>query len=220
MKKQGATPTYVKISRGFFMNCTRLILIRHGETDYNAEKKYYGFSDPLLNNTGIWQANRLYERLKTEKIDKVYSSGLKRARYTAEIVFKNSEIKIFSDLREMNFGIFEGLHHSEIMEKYSQIYTSWIENPLNIKIPKGEAFKSFKKRVLLILKSIIAENTGLTVAIITHGGPIKIFLNEIFKEEPEKFWTIKQDSAALNIIDYVGGTRPEIVTSNDISHLM
>ena len=127
---------------------TRLILIRHGETDYNAEKKYYGFSDPPLNDIGTWQAERLHERLKTEKIDQVYSSDLKRARHTAGIVFKNNEIKIYSDLREMNFGIFEGLQHYEIMEKYSQIYTNWIKNPLNIKIPKGEAFKSFKKRGL------------------------------------------------------------------------
>jgi len=199
---------------------TRLILIRHGETDYNAEKKYYGFSDPPLNDIGTWQAERLHERLKTEKIDQVYSSDLKRARHTAGIVFKNNEIKIYSDLREMNFGIFEGLQHYEIMEKYSQIYTNWIKNPLNIKIPKGEAFKSFKKRVLLILKSIIAENKGRTAAIISHGGPIKIFLNDILKKEPEKFWTIKQDSAALNIIDYIGGTHPEIVTSNDSSHLI
>jgi len=201
------------------MNCTRLILIRHGETDYNAEKKYYGFSDPPLNDTGTWQAERLSERLKTEEIGKVYSSDLKRAYCTAKIAFKNHNIKVSQDLRELNFGIFEGLRHQEIMKKQPKIYENWIEDPVNNKIPKGEEFKSFKKRVLRTFKSIITENTGRTAAIITHGGPIKIFLNDILKNRPKDFWMIKQDSAALNIIDYFADQEPIVVLNNDTVHL-
>jgi len=201
------------------MHHTRLILIRHGETDYNVEKKYYGFSDPPLNDIGTWQAERLYERLKTDKIDTIYSSDLKRAYHTAKIAFKNHKITVSQDLRELNFGIFEGLTHQEITKKYSKIYNNWIEKPFTATIPEGEPLKNFQKRVLKILKLIISANRGHTVAVITHGGPIKIFLNDILKKNPNEFWMMKQESAAFNIIDYLEGTPPEIITSNDISHL-
>ncbi|MBL7072820.1 MAG: histidine phosphatase family protein [Candidatus Omnitrophica bacterium] len=202
------------------MSSTRLILIRHGETSHAVGKKYCGFSDPPLNGTGTWQAERLAERLKMEKIDKVYSSDLKRAYCTAKIAFKNNTIEVSKDLRELNFGIFEGLRHQEILNKYPKIYKNWIEDPLNTKIPNGEPFKSFKGRVLRILESIVAKNTGRVAAVITHGGPIKIFSNNILKNGSKGFWMIKQEVAALNIIDYVGGMHPEIVASNDSSHLI
>ena len=119
----------------------------------------------------------------------------------------------------MNFGIFEGLTHQEITKRFSKIYNDWIEKPFTATIPKGESLKNFQKRVLSILKFIISENRGHTVAVITHGGPIKIFLNDILKKDPKEFWMMKQESAAFNIIDYIDETPPEIITSNDISHL-
>jgi len=202
------------------MQYTRLILIRHGETDYNVEKKYYGFSNPPLNDIGTWQAERLYERLKIDKINTVYSSDLKRAYHTAKIAFKNQKITVAQDLRELNFGIFEGLTHQQIMKKHSKIYKNWIRKPFAVEIPKGETLINFKKRVLKILKFIISKNTGQTTAVITHGGPIKIVLNDILKKSFKEFWLMKQESAALNIIDYTNETLPKIITINDISHLL
>ena len=72
---------------------TRLILIRHGETDYNLQNRYCGFSNPPLNNKGIWQSKRLIERLTDLRIDKIYSSDLKRAYQTAKMVFRDNLIE-------------------------------------------------------------------------------------------------------------------------------
>ena len=98
----------------------RLLLIRHGQTNYNSQNRYCGFSDPPLNDTGIWQCRQIPARLKDSKIDKVYSSDLLRARQTAEIIFGNNSIEETTDLREMNFGLFEGLKYEQLIEKYLQ----------------------------------------------------------------------------------------------------
>jgi len=81
------------------------------------------------------------------KVDKVYSSDLKRALETAKIVFQNKSIELNSDFREMNFGIFEGLNYQEIIQKYPQIYIRWIDEPLNIRLPKGEGLVDLFGRV-------------------------------------------------------------------------
>ena len=97
---------------------TRLILIRHGETDYSTEKRYCGLTDVCLNKRGIEQAEGLCQKLGEEDVDKVYSSDLRRASEFAKIVFKNKEIEPAPEFREINFGIFEGLTYEEIMARY------------------------------------------------------------------------------------------------------
>mgnify|MGYP001599786738 CR=1 FL=1 len=111
----------------------RIIIIRHGETDHSLENRYSGFSDPPLNDKGIWQAERLAYRMRNEKVDVAYSSGLKRAYETAKIVFKNKVIEKLANFSEMNFGIFEGLTYEEIIKKHSRLYKSWIGNPIEVK---------------------------------------------------------------------------------------
>lgn len=191
---------------------TRLILIRHGQTDYNLHNKYCGINNPPLNITGVQQAKKLAHKLKNFKIDKIYSSDLKRAYQTAKIIFKNSSIKKTKKLREMNFGIFEGLKYEEIIKKHSKIYTRWIDNPQNIKIPKGESLNKLNKRVLKNLFCILSRHPEKTIAVVTHEGPIRIILNDMLKQN---FWRIKQNNCALNIIEYPENMPPKIVTIND-----
>ena len=101
---------------------TKLILIRHGETDGTYQKRYCGVTDLPLNKMGIEQVENASRNLKKEKIDKVYSSDMKRTIQSANIVFKDKDIEKLSSLREMNFGIFEGLTYEEIMKKHSDSY--------------------------------------------------------------------------------------------------
>ena len=99
----------------------RLILIRHGETDYNSNRRYCGFSNPSLNAFGILQVKSLVKQLKEFDVVAVYSSDLLRAAQTAKAVFPKHQIKTILDFRELNFGIFEGLNYSEIMERYPEL---------------------------------------------------------------------------------------------------
>lgn len=197
----------------------RLILIRHGETEYNFENRYCGFSDPPLNTKGIWQSKRLANRLKSLKIDKIYSSDLRRAYQTAKIIFKNNLIEKSESFREVNFGIFEGLRYEEILKVYPELYKDWIDNPVKVKIPNGESLKNLSKRVKEKLSSIFSQYKDKTIAVVTHGGPIRVILCDALKYNLEMFWQIKQQPGALNIIDDVETSLPVVVKMNDVSHL-
>lgn len=198
----------------------RLILIRHGETDYNLQNRYCGFSNPSLNNRGIWQSKRLARRLKDVKIDKVYSSDLKRAYQTAEIIFENNSIEGLADFREMNFGLFDGLKYEEITKIYPKLYRNWIDNPIKVKIPDGEGLKDLSERVKKRLSFILSQHEGKTLAVVTHGGPIRIVLCEALKFDLKMFWQVEQEAAALNIIDYPKHSQSVVVKMNDIFHLL
>ena len=123
----------------------KLILIRHGESEGNVQRRFSGFQDVNLTEKGIWQAERLAYRLKELPVDVVYSSDLKRAKHTAEIVFGSRGIDIIpnSNLREMNFGVWEGYTFEEVMSKYGNNFeiNSWFDNiKVEVNILKGKVW--------------------------------------------------------------------------------
>ncbi|MFH1202261.1 MAG: histidine phosphatase family protein [Candidatus Omnitrophota bacterium] len=179
---------------------TRLILVRHGQTPYAREKRYCGLSDIGLDDKGIKEAKALRKRLCRKNIQEVYSSDLKRALDFAKIIFENSSIKSTAQLREMNFGIFEGLTYGEIMEKYPEIYTKWLNDPLITRIPRAESWVEFRRRIKRTLIKMIKLNKNKTLAIVTHAGPIRIILSDILRTKD--IWQINPDTASLNIIEY------------------
>ena len=181
---------------------TRLILIRHGETDYSLQGRYCGFTNPSLNNKGILQSKMLARRLEGIRIDKVYSSDLRRACETAKIIFKNNPIEKVADFREMNFGIFEGLKYEEITKVYPKLYGAWIGNPKEIKIPNGEGLKDLHKRVKERLSFIFSQHKDKTIALVSHGGPIRVILCNTLRFDLKMFWQIKQETGALTIMNY------------------
>lgn len=195
---------------------TKIILIRHGETDWNCKKRYCGFLDININERGKKQARKLLQRLKEEKIHRVYSSDRKRAIQTAKIIFKKLKIEKIPDLKEMHFGIFEGLTYKQTMKNYPLIYKKWLKSPYNITVPEGESLREFNKRAVGAIKKIVALNKNKTVAVVCHGGVISAFLNHILKSK--KFWKHIPNSGSLSIIEYRNGG-PKIKLFNDAIHL-
>lgn len=195
---------------------TRLILIRHGETDWSLKKRYCGSSDPELNNNGILQAKRLYDRLRDERIDRFYSSDAKRALNFARIAFRGAPIEKMPELKEMDFGIFEGLTHEEIAERHRDVYANWLSKPLGNLIPKGESLAGFKKRVEKTFRRLVSLNKNAVLAIVTHGGPIKIIISDVSGNKNLR--EVKVDPASINIVDFKNGTG-KIMLFNDTSHL-
>src|SRR3989344_5403927 len=108
---------------------TRLVLIRHGITEWNKEGRYCGHKDIDLSVEGRAQAERLGRKLKAVKFDKVYCSDRKRAFQTGRIIFKGSGLTIVKELREINFGVLEGLRHEEAAEEYGDLYKKWLKDP-------------------------------------------------------------------------------------------
>jgi broad specificity phosphatase PhoE len=200
-----------------------------------------------LNDRGVWQAERLACRLRDEKIDVAYSSDLKRAYKTARIIFnplttlrvvnggpvepfiegrnrtirtiKNKVIEKLSEFREMNFGIFEGLTHAEIIQRYPELYKSWLGNLTKVNAPRGEGLRDLSKRVKKRLSFILSRHQGKTIAIIAHGGPIRVVLCDALKYNLEMFWQIGQDIGALNILEYSERLALRVTKMNDTAHL-
>lgn len=195
---------------------TRLFLIRHGSTDWNVKQRYCGFVDIALNNKGIAQARRLKKRLQDETVHKVYASDRKRAIQTAAIVFKGCPIEKVADLREMHFGIFEGLTYKQIMKKFPDTYKKWISNPFKIVIPRGENLDILKKRVVKAFRRIILRHPNQTIAVVCHGGAISAFINHVLNSRD--FWRHIPLSASLSILE-LHNKKFKIRLLNDVSHL-
>jgi broad specificity phosphatase PhoE len=182
---------------------TRLILIRHGETNYNAQKKYCGHIDAPLNARGEAQARGLREKLAGIRIDAVYSSDLKRAVRTARLALGVVEPVRVRQMREMDFGALEGLTCAQALKKYPVRYKRWLEDPLKNPAPlRAESAPKFKARIVGALKKIVAANRGRTVAVFCHGGPISAFLASILKIED--IWRYLPESAGIRIVEYRG----------------
>ena len=143
---------------------TTILLARHGETDWNRERRWQGWADPPLNDTGRAQARELADRLRDTPFDAVYSSDLRRAHETAEIVAAPHGVPVVADerLREVDIGSWSGLLHSEVEERY----------PDGVR-PDGETREEHAARVISAVEEIARENLGRRILIVTHGGSIR-----------------------------------------------
>lgn len=161
---------------------TTVYLVRHGETDYNKVFRFMGRKDIPLNKKGISEAKKLKDYFRNKPIDCLYSSPLKRAMKTANIINQFHELKIKKapGLREINFGKWEGLNYKSITKSSGKLFAEWITNPMAVNIPGGENMKKFAKRAVKAFKKIVKLNKGKTILIVTHGGTMRAIMIEIF----------------------------------------
>lgn len=150
---------------------TELIVMRHGETDWNRQHRFQGQIDVPLNAAGRAQATRLAQRLARETFDVVLSSDLQRARCTAELAASGRDIVNVPQWREQAFGVLEGLNAATIIEQHPQLWTSWLRHDADYALPGGgESVRSFHARVLQALQQVVKQYDGARVAVFTHGG--------------------------------------------------
>jgi len=180
-------------------------LIRHGETDYNLKKRYCGFSDVDLNEKGKSQARMLSDKLHSEKVHKIYSSNMKRTLQFAGIIFGNRYVEQFAELREINFGVLEGLTYEQILDKYPKSYKKWLKNPVEASVSGVESLKALVKRVRKALGEILAKNVDKTVAVFTHAGPLRVILCDVSNMGFENIWQINPDNGSLNTVEFIDG---------------
>ena len=159
----------------------KIILIRHGETDWNSLQKYQGHKDIPLNAAGRKQAQKVADYLyDNEDIENLYCSDLSRTKETADIIGKKLGLEPICDfrLRELNFGKWEGMTFSEVYKKYPDEFNQWYNNTMEFKIPGGESLTEILARSLLALNEIKKRHNS-TIAIVTHGGVIRAILNHL-----------------------------------------
>ena len=199
---------------------TRLIVVRHGQTLWNLERKYQGHSDIALTDKGIKQAEAVAARLAEEKIDAVYASDLSRAFKTAACIADKHglTVQVVPALREIKFGDWEGLTYEQISEQWPGLLGKLWTTPDELQIPGGESFQQLKERAYTAIEKIVAAHPDQTVIVVAHGGTIGTILCAMLDIHLNHVWSIRQDNTAVNIIEYYEG-RPTITLLNCARHL-
>lgn len=202
------------------MSC-RIFLIRHGETLWNTQMKFQGHMDIPLSENGKEQARALAGRLSAQKISAIYSSDLGRAVETARQIADPRGLQVITrpGLREMHFGEWEGLTFKEIRQRYGDLLKQWWANPMDMAVPGGEGLSSLAPRVAHALREIVEKHMGEQVAVVCHGGPIRCLVATVLNMDLNKYWKIRQDNAALSILDFSDWDSGIVALLNSRSHL-
>jgi alpha-ribazole phosphatase len=201
----------------------RYLLIRHGESVWNGERRIQGNQDPPLSPRGRRQADLLVAGLQAHLPNgaaAIYTSPLRRAAETAEQIGSVTRLPVLpeSDLREMSLGTWEGRTVSEIQAMFPGTYERWLLDPAAHPAPGGEPLDTFARRVTGAFDRIRAAHPGRDLIVVSHGGAIKALLCHMLGVPVWSLFRIKQDNTAVNILDADEFTR-RIVLVNDTCHL-
>ena len=181
----------------------KILLVRHGETDWNVQGKLQGWSDTELNERGKRQALERAERLAGEKIDAVYSSDLQRAAKTAEAIAEKHSLQVIKrrELREIFVGKTEGLTHTEAAEKFPEFAEQNEKDRFSTPYPGGESHAMLRDRVKKFLKEIQKKHAKGTIAIAAHNGTNRMIIGELLGMKPEEFMQIESPNNSIWEID-------------------
>jgi broad specificity phosphatase PhoE/ribonuclease HI len=191
---------------------TRLILIRHGETDHTTEKRFSGglaSTNPGLNDTGREQVRATAEWLApvADEIDVIISSPVRRTRESAEIiaeVFGNRTVELEDGFAEMEFGAWDGLTFMEVAEKHKDDLEAWLGS-LDIAPGGGESFRIVEERVLAALDRVLTTHAGKTVAIVSHVTPIKTLVAHALEAPLLSVYRMELSPGSVTVLSWFGG---------------
>jgi len=197
-----------------------LILIRHGETQWNKERRMQGHSDSPLSETGLRQAQLLGKHLAQVRFDALYCSDTGRAQHTARCVAEATghTINLEPGLRERNFGVFEGLTRADMEARYPDDYARFKSRDQHFAMPRGESGAAFRARAIACMDGIIARHPRQIVVAVTHGLVLDVFYRLAMGIPPEEPRVHKLVNAGINRLHY-DGSAWHIEVWGDGSHL-
>ncbi|MGD9116890.1 MAG: histidine phosphatase family protein [Dehalococcoidia bacterium] len=195
----------------------RLILARHGETDYNQEWRYQGRTDIGLNRTGRRQAERLRHRLSLQPLDVIYTSKLKRAGHTAAVIARRRGVPVRAcdELAELDFGKLEGLTYDEIVARYPD----WKPDEDGFDAYGGENLAQLARRIKAFEKKLRGDNPAeAEILIVAHGGPLRVLLCRLLGLNIENWRYFRLAPGSLTEVEDFGN-QPVLTRLNDVSHI-
>ncbi|GLW20546.1 bifunctional RNase H/acid phosphatase [Microbispora triticiradicis] len=207
---------------GATRTATSLLLLRHGQTPLSIEKRFSGLGDPELTPTGLAQAEAAAARLARgpRRVEVIVTSPLARARQTAEAVASRtgSAVLVDEDLRETDFGAWEGYTFAEIQRRWPDELAAWLADP-DVAPPGGESFASTARRVEEARERIVKAHESRSVVVVSHVTPIKTLIRFALGAPPEALYRMHLDLACLSAIDYYADGPSVVRTFNDTAHL-
>lgn len=200
----------------------KILLVRHGETDWNLAGRFQGRSDVPLNQKGVEQANALASALRGESLAAIYSSPLARAKETARLIqvfHASAPLHEDEGLVEMDLGEFEGIEGPRWAEKHANFRQAWRDNPAAVTMPGGESLKEVQARAVAALERIThSYPLGSTLLVCSHNFVILTILCHALEIPLNRFRELKQGTGALNVL-YMQGEKLQAEVVNDRSHL-
>ena len=198
---------------------TELFLIRHGETPWTRAKRYQGSTDIPLNAKGRHQARATAKRLLARHPDILYTSTLKRSRETGEIIAQAFRKRPCVDPRinEIDFGSWEGKTAKELLRHRDRAFSHWVRGEW-VTPTGGETKSAFRKRIAHFLRDVLKHHQGKKIAVVSHGGPIKMIIFELQKLSSLSLWALRVDPCSFSVVD-VFPDFSQLVTLNDTAHL-
>ena len=172
-----------------------IIFVRHGRTSINQQGRYGGVLDTDISDAGIAEIKRLTGRLKGTAFDGVYTSPLRRAIRTVELLA--GDYRIDERLKEMNFGVLEGLTYEEICERYPEESHKWARDFVHYRLPDGESVRDVYERTKAFVRAVKDKHDN--VLAVTHGGVIRCALSLVF-DNIEFFYKFKIDHGSITVV--------------------
>ncbi len=199
---------------------SKLVLVRHGDTALNSAERLWGRTDVELSAAGLRQAEELSDRLAAQSIDVIYSSDLKRALVTAKTIASKHQLEVITcpELREVNFGEFEGLRFAEIRRLHPEMAKSWADGSLQIRFPGGESVDELNTRVSKFLDRLKGHTPEETVLIVAHSAPLRLIICHLLGIELGHWRHFRLNLASLSIVETYSQVAI-LSLLNDISHL-
>lgn len=200
---------------------TEIIIIRHGETEWNKTGRFQGHSDVPLSAEGRAQAEALGRYLALNHVDAIYASDLIRAMETAAPLAARFGLTVTPDplLRELNFGAWEGRSFNDVNAEHSDAMKQFYNDPEHADIPESEPFPVFQKRVAGRVREIVRAHQGKRIVIVSHGASIRILLADILAMPIRSIWHVSQLNTAVNKIRFEDDGFAIVTLMNDTSHL-
>ena len=199
---------------------TRLIIVRHGRTEWNRVERFRGRADIGLDGVGMKQAESAAKRIGEWPISAIYSSPLRRALTTAEIMAGPFELKVrlMPGIIDIDYGVWQGLSTEEVITRDGSLYSQWIESPNKVKFPGGESFAEVRERASSAVNGLIQQHLKETVVLVSHKVICQILILSLLGLDNSHFWQITQDVCAMNLFEVRGGI-PSALFLNDTCHL-
>jgi broad specificity phosphatase PhoE len=200
---------------------TRFILVRHGRTAWNREVRFRGREDLPLDEAGLEQAEAAGRRIAaTWSVSAVYTSPLLRARQTAQAIAQNLGLapQPLEGLLDLDYGRWQGLSPQEVEQRYGDLYPAWLRSPQTVRFPGGESLAQVRERALAAVLELARRHPGETVVLVGHQAVNKVLLCAVLGLDDSHFWRIEQDTGAINVFEYRGGTFV-VTLLNDTCHL-
>jgi broad specificity phosphatase PhoE len=204
------------------MHMTQIVLVRHGQTEWNRIERFRGRIDVPLNDVGYKQAEITGRWIASRwQIAAVYSSPLSRAKDTAQAIADHFYIPVIPDhgVDDFNYGAWQGKTPAEVQASWPELYAGWLRDPGKVRIPEGETLGNLRARTRSAVLDLIETHPHKTIVIVSHTIVNRAILLNVLNWPTRRFWEIRQNNCAINLLNSTGN-KLTVLTINQTEHLL